>query len=315
MRRGLILKLLVGVLLVVATAFGATTVIAEENELPDIYLQVSPVSTRLKLDPTEQYDGSIKVSNVGKLAFDFKIYASPYNVEDLTYYQNFNERGNYNKITNWISFDQTNYPEITPGQTIEVFYHINVPADAPGGGQYAVIFAETAGKNNAESSIQTINRVGHTIYATVSGDTREEGELVSMEQKGLYFEGNIGSSAVVKNSGNVDFTSIHKLRVESIFGAELYNDSKNLTVIADTSRQVNREWDETPMVGLFKVTNEINFLGQNHYSETKLVLVMPVWLLIILIAVIVGLILLIVIKLKKRGKKTSSKKTAVSMAS
>jgi len=308
MKRGFVSKLLASALIMITAVFGINYAWAADNtELPDIYLQISPVSSRIKLDPGDKYDGSIKVSNIGKLAFDFKVYASPYNVEDLTYHQNFNERGNFNKIVNWITFKKESYTALKPGKTVEVKYQINVPNNAPGGGQYAVIFAETAGKNAAESSIQTINRVGHTIYATISGDTVEVGELVSLEQAGLYFDGNIGSTAIVKNSGNVDFTSTHNFKVESIFGNELYNDTKSFTIIAETSRQVDREWEETPLIGLFKVTNEIRFLGQSQYSEEKLVLVMPIWMMIIIGVVIVALILLVVRKIKKSKKQTNKK--------
>ena len=308
MKKSFITKILAGIILAVVTVTGINTVFAEENsELPDIYLQVSPVSSRIKLDPSQVYDGSIKVSNVGGSAFDVKIYASPYNVENLTYYQNFNERGNFNKIANWITFEQNVFPDMEPGTTIEVKYTITVPDDAPGGGQYAVLFAETTGKNSAESSIQTINRVGHTIYATVSGDTKEAGSLVSLDQKSLYFDGNIGSTAIIENSGNVDFTSINNLKVESIFGTELYNESKNFTIVADTSRQIEREWEETPMVGLFKVTNEIKFMGKSQFVESKLVLVMPIWLIVIFVIIIIALITLVVVKIRKRNKKGSYK--------
>ena len=300
MKKGFITKVLVGMLLMVTTAFGVTNAwAAKEAELPDIYLQISPVSTRLDMNPGDKHKGTIKVSNIGKLAFDFKVYASPFNLEDLTYYQNFVERGNYNKIVNWITFSKLTYKDLKPGKTVEVKYAINVPKNAPGGGQYAVIFAETAGNNSAESSIQTINRVGHTIYATIKGDTNEAGELISVDQKGLFFGGNIESTTIIKNSGNVDFNSTHTLKIESIFGNELYRDTKNFPVIAETSRQIDREWKETPMVGLFKVTNDINFMGKNQYNETKLVLVMPIWLIISILVVIVVLIVLIAVKIKK----------------
>ena len=302
-RKSFILKLLACATFIILAVIAVPHVSAEDAELPDVHMRISPVSTSVKnLDPGQQYDGTVKVTNIGGKPFDFKVYASPYGVQDLTYENSFEARGDFNQIVHWISFDQEEYLGLEPKATIEVPYHINIPADPPGGAQYAVIFYETINQDESAGVIQTINRLGHTIFAEVNGDTKKEGEVVSLNQRGLIFEPPLGSTFVIKNTGNVDFTAIHKLTVESVFGEKLYEDTKDYLMIAESSREAEHSWGEAPIIGLFKVTNEVRLLDEVRYDQTKLVLMAPIWLIIIVIAAIIVLVVLIIQKiLKSRG--------------
>ena len=123
------------------------------------FLQVSPSKQQLGgLEPGEVREGSFKVQNIGTGAFDFKVYASSYEVKGENYDPVFDGSKDGLKIANWFTFSQdTGHLESDTEVTIN--YTIRVPQNAPGGGQYGAIMVETVKENDDKSNIQAISRV------------------------------------------------------------------------------------------------------------------------------------------------------------
>jgi len=262
------------------------------DDIPAEWIQISPVSRRLDLKPSENQDSSIKVTNVGSKALNFKVYASPYFVKDISAEPVFETDSHYVQLAKWISFDQVDYTDLAPGESIDIPFHITVPADAPGGGQYAVVFAETSRTGEAASSgssIQTVGRVGSIVYAHLPGDIRLLGNLETMEQKAFFIDESMNATTTVRNEGNIDFNIRYDYTVSSIFGKELYSDNQNRVVLPGVGLKLDAQWDG-PMFGLFNVHNKVIFLGVPQYDETQLVFVSPMWLLVILIILLVAVI-------------------------
>jgi len=300
---------LTGWVLAMGCSLGLTIpgAVAEETK-PAQWIQVSPVSQKLDLKPGERQTASIKVTNVGGEKFSFKVYASPYFLTDMTAEPVFETDSQFTKLASWVGFDQAEYIDLAPGApAVEVPYYVDVPADVAGGGQYAVIFAEILDNNTqpaSGSSIKTVSRVGSIIYAHLPGDVKFEGELVSFEQAKFVPEQPMKSSAVVKNTGNVDFSIQYNYTVNSIFGKELFKDEQSRMILPGISMQLGMEWDG-PMFGIFKVTNNISFLGAAHVNETQLIFVSPLWLtvlLCILIVVILATATLLIVRAVKRRR-------------
>jgi hypothetical protein len=286
--------------LIISGATPAPVLAIEKTDKPDVWLQVSPVSNTIELQPGQKYNGQMTVMNIGNLPFSFSMLASPYYVTNLDYQQRFDDKElPRTQIAHWISFDKTDYQNLQPNTSVNITYHINVPKDAPGGGQYAVLFAQTdSGPGN---SVQTINRVGSLVYAHVAGDTRQAGEVISVDSSSWYFVPPIKTGSVVKNTGTVDFMTKQTLIVEGLFGGEVYrNSTDDKITMPDTSRRIELTWDKTPIFGIFRVTNQIEFLGKLQYSETQLVIVIPIWLLVIIITVLLLIILAIVLSVRRR---------------
>jgi hypothetical protein len=295
----------------------------EEASNPASSIQLSPVSQRLSLTANTVVDSKIKITNSGSENLSFRVYATPYGVTDITYEANFDVENDYTKIANWISFDQSEYKDLTAGEVVEVPFHISVPSDIPGGGQYAVVFAETlpdsANTGTGAASIQTVGRVGSLIYADLGGETHREGELVAFNQP-TFAEASLKPVAQIKNSGNIDFSFTHSTVVKTLFGKEVFNNSINRSVLPTTTREITQEWTEAPSIGLYLVSNKISFLNQNPVDETKLVYIGPTWILVTIL-VILGLIFILIVliivrkvlnnkknKVSKKGKKDSKVK-------
>jgi hypothetical protein len=280
----------------------------EESANPASSIQLSPVSQRITLSANEKADSKIKITNTGTDALNFRVYATPYGVADVTYEANFDTENDFTKIASWISFDQSEYKNIAVGEVVEVPFHINAPSDIPAGGQYAVVFAETLPTDTpsaAGASIQTVGRVGSLIYADLGGETRREGELVAFSQP-TFAEAHLKPMAQIKNSGNIDFSFNHTTVVKTLFGKEVFNNSISRSVLPSTTREITQEWTEAPSIGLYLVSNKISFLNQTPVDETKLVYVGPVWILVTT-SIILGLILILVVVIIVRKVRNNKK--------
>jgi hypothetical protein len=280
-----------------------------EESTPTAMLEVTPVSRHLKLDSGMSFDSEFTVVNDSNEAINFRVYAEGYTMSDDTGEPIYGQDTAYTQLARWINFDQTEYTNVAPGAQIPVRYHIEVPKDSPGGGQYAVLFAATTtdGVGSDGANVQTINRAGMLIYADLGGETRKGGEVVELNQPGLYISGPIGSTVKVKNTGNIDFVITHDYSVKSIFGKEVYNNSSDSNasriILPGVTRNIESKWRKTPAVGIYKVRNTIKFLGNTQYNEEKLVVVAPIWLICLFIVVIVGIIALVVYRVATKKRK------------
>jgi len=263
-------------------------------------IYVTPVEVNLDLTPGEVYKGRFEVVNNGDEAFDFSLTANRFYVKDLTYETTFDGKSAFTLIADWVTFDQTDYRGLKPGNRQEVKYRINVPKDAPSGGQYAVLFAVVSSNATDEGSGVAVDiRVGMKIYAKVSGKTRLGGEVTSVKQGKFYRTPPISAVALVKNTGNVDFYSKHEYIVKSLSGRELFKDSKFVRVMPNTTRQVELKWSKTPWLGIFRVRNTVSFLDKTKYDREEIVIVAPIWFVIVLL-IIIGLIVLLIIRIVKK---------------
>ena len=309
MKRGNIIKASGLVVMALALATAPFLPVAAEDETPATWIQISPVSERVNLSCEQSHDGTFKVSNIGSEAFDFEVYANAYGVADMSYDPIFDQETTYTQLADWIRFDKNEYDGLEPGDSVEVSYHINVPADCPGGGQYAVLFAQTVPKGEVTGGmgLQTVSRVGELIFVNLGGETRRDAEFVSFEQN-WWTDGKVTSSTVVKNTGNVDFAVNQVFIVKNLFGKEMYNSTTDKSVLPETTREMVQTWEETPMIGLFRVTNQTSYMGQKPVDETKLVLVAPIWFIIAFSTVFCLILILLVVIIVKAIRNRKNRK-------
>ena len=299
-----------------ASAFSMfSPVFADENnsekpEKPAVWLQISPVSNRVTLSPSGDtpLTYTFNVDNVGSETFKYKLYAAPYSVTDETYEVNFTQETPRTQISRWISFKreddsfgETASYEIKPGEKQTITYQIKVPDNIPSGGQYATIFAEpdVDASEGDLSGIKTVSRVGLVIYGRTEGDTDDSAEITDFSLTNFLTEGNIATGARIKNNGNTDFTAEASLTVKKFFGSVAYEKTRSYDVLPDTSRRINMEWEDTPVFGIFHVTSTVKALDQEH-TETKLVLIVPLFMIIIAIILLTIMVIWLIILIKKR---------------
>lgn len=313
---------ILGVSALVAAVFTAPTFAETSCTEGNTGLSISPVTKVLTIEGGTTYDNDVfTVKNVGTAEASFKVYASPYSAADENYNMNFSSETNFTQISRWISFKDTNgnYSNeviytVPACSEQQISYKIETPESIPGGGQYAVIFAEGI-NNSSEGGIKAISRVGLVVYGRATGETVNTAEISNvaisksiddtlLKKDGTRINGVvIHANSTVANTGNVDIIAKTNLTIKNIFGAELYNNTNQTSVLPESTRKIVDVWEDTPYLGLFLATYSIN--AANSAEEvTQLIFILPLPILVaalVLIAVIV--IWIIALIKKKRARK------------
>lgn len=281
----------------------------------DITIRVSPSDQRVNLSPASSTTGSIIVKNVGRQSFNFKVFARPYQVLNENYDPDFNTDNDYTKLKNWLEFPVSEF-SLASGEETNVEFVINVPEDVPAGGQYAAIIIETSDSADSASSVRTINQVASLLYANVDGETRESGELVSQNIPQFLLGSPFTVSARVTNTGNTDFTYVQEMTIWDFFtGKEVVNpdaidaDGRNIAhsasaVLPNTTRYNALTWDGAPELGVFRVRQKINFLGQDQEFD-RVVFICPIWLALAVVFIVLLFIFWLILRILTHRKNRS----------
>ncbi len=279
----------------------------------DIVMSATPSERTIDLYPGATYDGVVKVLNGGRLDYDFSVEAKPFQVNPDDYAPDFETDNAYTRLHNWITFPETTYHLDIDGQ-VEVPFHIEVPEDIPGGGQYAAIIirAHTPDENN--SMFKLIPQIAALIYGHIEGgETRESGEIVSHTIPEFLMGEQFQTTATVRNTGNVDFRVRQSIEIRDFFtNREVVTPDSvaengepvgynNMVVLPDTERSSTLYWAGAPQLGIFRVRQTISFLEQEETYE-QIVIFCPMWLIVLAIVLVALMILWIVIRLLTRKR-------------
>ena len=281
----------------------ATIFAFARNTFADGMFQVSPMNQKISLTPGERYYGTFKLTNpaTNSRIFYYKTEVKPFYVDDsfTVIYEN---NGDYNQIVNWITVENPT-GSVAPNDTEVIKFYIDVPEDAPAGGQYASIMvkSDSSKENDSDLSIHQEFSISHIIYAEVAGETKRGGDFNELKVPSFMFSGNIKGISTIKNTGNVHSDATYTLRVFPLFSKEeVYTNEENPTIaniLPGVSRTNVSEWAETPKMGIFHVIYDVSFEGITKTID-KYVIICPIWLLIVILAIV----FLIIIKILFTGK-------------
>lgn len=325
-------SLLIGLAMVSGIVlFSAGSALARINEdiviRNDVGVALSPMmSDRMDLKPGSVVEGKFRVRYPASETTEVFAEVSPYAAGEGDNYESgiFNKSSVYTKMTEWVTLDleectinkrEAGRIYFTMRQQEECFvtYKIAVPKDAYGGSQHVAIFVQTVPNENTEGGGAIINsyRIGYLIKNDIDGPgAKAEGKVVEIKIPGFFlFVPPITTSSLVENTGSLDFEADQKVTIKSYFGDnEVYSEERKVLVMAETERLASDKWEDTPQLGLFKVTVETTVLGETTVLN-KTVLVIPVALIV---AIVVGILLLalwIYFKVKKSKEGNSSRKS------
>lgn len=264
-------------------------------------ITLSPTTHRLDIAPNATYDGSLTVINSGSDPLDIRVYAAPYQVQSEAYDPIFSKDTPRTQISRWITFDKDSF-KLEPKDQIKIPYKVKTPASIPDGGQYAAIFAETNEK--PDGAIVRKKRVGMIIYAKADGETKEIGKTELAKPSMWHFASGLTVKQRLINEGNTDLTGDVKVRATNLSGDELFSNKQQKVVLPETTRSVPTEWQETPNIGIVKLTQSVDFAGKKTTQDQWIVIITPLWLLIISTAavLIIGGIIYATRRSKKRTR-------------
>ncbi len=311
MKKNRIKYLLVVGLLAISSCLG---LLGREVHAGSNSMTVSPPYRKIILIPGETYSGFVSVFNSSDSTRALK-----YAVEVGSFSQHKSEgegskddygsmdhvsRSNYNQIVDWIKLGKTG-GSLAPGASEDIPYSIEVPKDAPGGGQYATILVV----DNTTSGVPGEGNIGidqsfqfaSIIYAEVAGKTEEKGEIVDNSMPSFLLNGPLVAESMVKNNGNVHTDAEYTFQVWPLFSDEEIctneEDPETSLILPDTERYHAQSCD-LPSVGIFKAKQTVKIFGETSVVE-RTVIMCPLWLLFVILFVIIALIIWIFMKVKK----------------
>jgi hypothetical protein len=268
-------------------------------------ITISPTSVDKTIKPGAAYNGNFQVLNQGKTEFTFKVYAAPYHVKGEDYTPDFTTLLGTPNVASWFKFS-VDSAHITPGQSVNVNYSVNIPEGTPPGGYYATVFAQTQYPKQA-NSITLNERVGQIFYLQAAGPVAKKGEVASW-QSGIFQKPPLTSTLRLQNDGGVHYPATIQVNVRDVFGRSKYSLHTSKEVLPQTIRKVAIPWNKTPGIGIFKVTGSVSFLNQHQELSTKWVFVMSQAVRICLGAVLLLIILFVAARSQyKRRRRRAAK--------
>ena len=277
---------------------------------------VLPMTQRFSLEPGKTYEGSITVVNPADSTEDFSYKASitPYGVVDKEYASGEDYESdlatttNRTQITKWIEILEPT-GTIKPNESKEVKFTITVPEGAPGGGQYATIAISSNNDvvEDKDVAINNIFEMASVIYASVNGETSRGGEIIENSVPGFSLSSALTTKAVISNTGNTHQDALVTISISNFFTGQVIlpteeNDGEyNELIMPETTRNITRQINNLPSLGVVKINQTITYNG-NVSTVEKNVIICPIWFMILVILTIIAIITTIVMIVKKHHR-------------
>lgn len=316
MKKNKLLMAVAALALVVVSCFGVFNgrVYADSNSMT-----VSPPYQKMILIPGETYKNVVSVFNASNSTRDLKYAVEVGSFSQLKSEESGDDYGSinhinvssYNQIMDWIKLGSTG-GTAKPGETQEISYTIEVPEDAPAGGQYATILVidETTSGLPGEGNISIDQKFqfASIIYAEVAGETKEEGEILDNSMPSFLLNGPLTASSMVRNNGNVHTDAEYTFQVWPLFSDEeicTNEENPETSMILPETERYHAQHCDLPSVGIFKAKQVVKIFGETSIVE-KTIIICPLWLLFLILFVIIALIMWIFMKTRKRKRSSES---------
>ena len=273
---------------------------------------VSPISQKIHLKPGETYRGSIKVANPAAATenFYYRTELYPYFITGDDYETDFETVSDWSRIVDWTTIENPT-GVLKPNDVEKIYFTIDVPLDAPGGGQYMMLGVSSDAPFEAEEgsfSVQNIYEMASVVYVDIEGEVRHSGRIVENEIPGIVTVGKPYVLTKLNNTGNVHETAKVAITVknnitgETIVPKEGENNEFESIVMPESTRTLKREITGLPPLGVFEVTENVSYMDIETSNSTVVVLC-PVWFIILVLFTIAAIIELLFYRRHKKRKK------------
>lgn len=281
---------------------------------------VSPMLEKISLKAGETYTGSILIANPKDATEDFyyKISTSPYSVIGENYIADFETISDWSRILEWTTLEDTE-GTLKPNETKRIFYTIEVPKNAPAGGQYLKIgVTSNAAASGSGGAVQDVFEIASLVFAEIDGETTRGGRILEGKIPDFVTSSNPAVTAKFTNTGNVHETATTTLYVKNLLGGgEIYpqngeNPEMESIIMPLSTRVVSRQIPNLPVVGIFEVKETISYRGDTM-DVTSVMVVCPAWFILLILATIASILGMVFygrhLKRKKFKKQLHSEKT------
>jgi len=260
-------------------------------------IQISPLTYSFEIKPNQTRSGNLYIRNLDSTPMEYVIETelfSETSEDGAPSFTGVKKEEGVNDLTNWIEFDKPTEGTVAVGDQIDITFEINVPENAEPGGHYAAIFARQI-KKDAEGKTQlgVASRVGLLILVSVPGDVTKTAEIESFSYSKWLWSGRPDFGLKVKNTGTVHYSSAAELEITPTLGSIQKVDMGRHTILPDTIRSYEGQWNNKYPFGLYKVKAKVTDGNGDEVTTSAsfwaipLVIVIPVLVLIILLWIII----------------------------
>lgn len=271
---------------------------------------VMPMSRQINLQPGETYTGELTIINPADSASEikYKLEVSPYNVVGTDNTADLATVNNRNEIIKWVKFDEPT-GTVKPNESRKVTFTIDVPENAPSGGQYAAIAVQDISNNQQQGglAVNNIFELASVIYAQVGGETVRDIKVLENNVPSFVLTTPIETSALIQNDGNIHENATFMINVtnfmtgETIYPTDDKEGEFNEIIMPESSRLITRDIGNMPALGVVKVNQTIYFNGDVSTVE-KDVIICPLWFMLLVVITIGAIVTFIVSRVKKHRK-------------
>lgn len=275
---------------------------------------LSPTKQEIELKAGETYEGYVLLTNPLSATEDleYSVSVKPYSVSGQDYQPDFETVSEWSRIIEWTTIEETT-GTLLPNESRRINFKIEVPESAPAGGQYAMIgVSATPTAKSSKSEIRDTYTLTSLIYAKVDGETVHEGGILENYIPGFISSGTPTTVVTVSNSGNVHEKLTVELKIKNVFSGEYLalsgedTDVYESLILPDSTRAVSRALGGLPNLGIYEVSQDASYLGENS-SNTTIMVICPPWFMVLSIITITAVLTLIIRKIYLHFKNANVK--------
>ncbi len=185
-------------------------------------LTLVPPSLEYKTAKGQTIDGVVKIINNENRTLVLTPSTANFGAKDETGDPDFKFDAPSADLASWIKIDTASVT-LELGETKEIPFKIEVPANAEPGGHYAGIFFASGGSAAGGGQIGVQSKLGSLVILTVDGNIREQATISSVKLDGPTTVGRppVDFSIRIKNGGNVHVKPKGKVTILNMFGGEV----------------------------------------------------------------------------------------------
>jgi hypothetical protein len=258
-------------------------------------LTLSPLRSELEIAPGTSLDGQIMVTNSTDKPMAVSFSAEEFSVINQQYDYAFTEDSDTAK---WISFNPAQ-TDLTAGQNKVISFRVGAPLSAEPGGRYLSLFASTNVKTS-DGGFNSRQRVASLLYITVAGSVTRNGNLISLTSPWAV-GGESMWSMTLQNTGTTHFRSRYSTVVKNVLGdGEVANASWDTLILPGTVRAVSDKLPLPQFPGIYKIVYTIGLGDKPAVVETRWLIYMPLWAIIITLVAVISIISVLFRRIKTK---------------
>lgn len=257
-------------------------------------LQISPTRQELKVDPGGTANGALVVANQTKQDLTVTLFFREFTVTNADYDYSFT-LSHYD----WIKISQSELT-LRPGQSQTVPYALSPSADASPGGYYFTIFASS---NLQTGGVDSTIQATTLLYTTVNGLLDKGTRLDKVTLPSILVSPDITYRFDMTDTGNVYYTIYSVASLSNMFTTTNGETAAHI-VLPQKPRSMTGTLPAPAYPGLYTATIGYKTDSGNLITESKPVLYMPLWCIVVVIGVILVLLRVLVVLLRRRKRNT-----------